>query len=150
MRRFLLEICRCIRHRRIRADADLSISWPQGNQFPWTKYDTIIQYTDNEELAFMRRRLRSILTAFRSHSKGSMQRFADKMEHSRMVKDARGQALLDALLADGILSLVKDSTFYVLNAEKMGETLGVNYQALQKQQYTAQSDAYVLAVAAGA
>ncbi|HEY4090426.1 MAG TPA: hypothetical protein VGN46_02840 [Luteibacter sp.] len=79
-----------------------------------------------------------------------MQRFADKMEHSRMVKDARGQALLDALLADGILSLVKDSTFYVLNAEKMGETLGVNYQALQKQQYTAQSDAYVLAVAAGA
>lgn len=125
----------------------LAVSWPDADKHPWGRYQFEPDNSDDDTLAFMRRRLRKILTAFRSHSKGSMRRFAGKMEHTRMVKDERGRALLEALLADKVLSLVEEQKFYELNPTRLSEILGLDYVALQKQKYTAKSDAYVMTVA---
>ncbi len=94
----------------------------------------------------MRRRLRRILTAFRSHSKGNLVRLAAKINHSRMTKDARGTALVRRLIADEILTTFDAGKFYVLNTERMGQLLGIEYQGLHQQRFTTQSDAYLVSV----
>ena len=124
----------------------LFVSWIGADVYPWHSYAFDRAESDDDTLLFMRRRLRKILTAFRSHSKGSMRRFAGKMEHSRMVKDDRGRRLLDALLRDGVLSLVDDRRFYELRPARLSEVVGLDYNALQQQRYTSKSDDYVRSV----
>ncbi len=124
----------------------LSVSWGGADAYPWRSHAFEAVESDDDTLLFMRRRLRKILTAFRSHSKGSMRRFAGKMEHSRMVKDDRGRRLLEALLQDGVLSLVDERRFYELNPTRLSEVVGLDYNALQQQQYTPKSDDYILGI----
>lgn len=126
-------------------DASLAVSWPGSKVHPWNSYVT----TPSEaapEIDFMRRRLRKILTAFRSHSKGDLVRLAAKIDHARMTKDGRGAALVTRLLEDNILTTFDAGKFYVLHPEEMGRLLGVDYQGLQQQRFTQKSDDYLAGV----
>jgi len=130
-------------------EATLAVAWPGARIHPWTPY-VAEPPTALPEIDFMRRRLRRIFTAFRSHSRGKLVRLAAKIEHSRITKDARCVALLDKLVTDQILTMFDAGKFYALDPDRMGELLGVDYQSLQQQRFTAQSDAYLANVLAPA
>ena len=124
-------------------DVNFGVSWPGAKHHPWIAYATEPRAAPNPDIAFMRRRLRRVLTAFRSHSKGKLVRLAAKIDHLRMTKDARGARLVDQLVADHILTTFDAGKFYVLDPDRMGDVLGVDYQSLQQQHFTVRSDAYL-------
>lgn len=128
-------------------DAVLAVSWPGAKVHPWISFAAEAPAAP-PDIDFMRRRLRKILTAFRSHSKGSLVRLAAKIDHSRMTKDVRGVALVNRLIDDKILTTFDAGKFYVLDPDRMGLLLGVDYQGLNQQRFTEKSDAYLASVLA--
>jgi hypothetical protein len=75
-------------------------------------------------------RLKRILMEFRSHSKGALARYKHKIEHERVLKNAVGQAVLDRLVRDGILSL--RGRFYYLDPDKLSTNVGVSWHDLRR------------------
>jgi hypothetical protein len=131
-------------------DAALSVSWPDAKAYPWNSYVVDVPAAADEDVTFLRRRLRRILTAFRSHSKGALVRLAAKIDHSRMTKDARGIALVDKLIEDKILVPFDAGKFYRLDPDIMGNILGVGYHDLAQSRFTPESDSYLSDVLARA
>ena len=130
----------------LRDDVSLSVSWPGAQAYPWNGYDEKIAPPANEGVEFLRRRLRKILTAFRSHSKGALVRLAAKIDHNRMTKDERGVALVRSLVADKILIPFDAQKFYQLDPDVMGRILGVSYQDLALSRFTPECDSYLISV----
>jgi hypothetical protein len=130
--------------------ASLSVSWPGAKAYPWNSHVVDVPLAADEDVTFMRRRLRRILTAFRSHSKGALVRLAAKIDHSRMTKDARGIALVDKLIEDKILVPFDAGKFYQLDPDIMGKNLGVGYHDLAQSRFTPESDSYLSDVLARA
>lgn len=125
-------------------DAELAVSWPGADQYPWRKYSVEPPPpAPSPDIAFMRRRLRRILTAFRSHSKGELVRLAAKIDHLRMTKGSRGARLVEQLVTDKILSTFDAGKFYVLNPDRLGDLLKIDYQSLQQQRFTEGTDKYL-------
>ena len=124
-------------------NAKFSVAWPNARQHPWTDYSFEPAPAASPELDFMRSRLRKILTAFRSHSKGALKRLAAKIDHIRTTKDARGAFLVERLKHDGVLLSLDSGKFYELNPKRLAELMNVDYFALQLKQFTSQSDAYL-------
>jgi len=131
-------------------DAALSVSWPGAKAYPWNNYVVEVPPAADEDVTFLRRRLRKILTAFRSHSKGALVRLAAKIDHSRMTKDARGVNLVNKLIEDQILVPFDAGKFYQLNPDVMGKILGVGYHDLAQSRFTPESDSYLSDVLAKA
>lgn len=129
--------------------AALSVTWPNALVHPWTAYAFDVPSPADENIAKMRRRLRRILTAFRSHSKGALRRLAAKIDHRRMLKDEFGSALVGRLVQDKILTLVDSGKFYELHADVMGQRLGVGYHELQQSRFKPETDSYLLDVLNG-
>jgi len=75
-------------------------------------------------------RLKRILMAFRSHSKGALARYRHKIEHERVLKNAIGHAVLARLVGDEILSL--QGNFYYLNVDNLAAKVGVSWQDLRR------------------
>lgn len=75
-------------------------------------------------------RLKRILMAFRSHSKGALARYKHKIEHERVLKNDTGRAVLQRLVHDGILEL--RGSFYYLDPDKLSANVGVSWQDLRK------------------
>ena len=75
-------------------------------------------------------RLRRILIAFRSHSRGSFARLQDKIEHSRMLKNDLGKAVLNQLKKDNILEL--KNKFYYLHQENVDKFLRISWHDLKR------------------
>jgi hypothetical protein len=75
-------------------------------------------------------RLRRILMEFRSHSRGSLARYEQKINHERILKNDLGRAILRRLVRDGIVKL--EGKFYHLSPERLNEKLGVSWQDLRK------------------
>jgi hypothetical protein len=134
--------CDSVQNVLVKDSAVLAVSWPGAKIHPWVSFVTEVP-TAPPDIDFMRRRLKKILTAFRSHSKGSLVRLAAKIDHSRMTKDARGRALVSRLISDKILTAFDAGKFYVLDPDRMGLLLGVTYQGLNLQRFTEKSDAYL-------
>ena len=70
-------------------------------------------------------RLRKILTHFRSHSKGALAKFADKVDHDRVAGKGVCQAVLRKLIEDGVLH--KEGLFYFVDQEAFNAKLGVSW-----------------------
>jgi hypothetical protein len=75
-------------------------------------------------------RLRKILTHFRSHSKGALAKYRDKIENPRVAGNAIGRAVLSRLIQDGVLRI--DGTFYFLQPERVDTYLGISWTDLRK------------------
>ena len=75
-------------------------------------------------------RLKRILMEFRSHSKGSLAKYRDKIQHQRVLKNETGEMVLSKLLSDGVL--VRDDKFYHLDQERLNERLGVSWHDLRR------------------
>lgn len=86
-------------------------------------------------------RLRRILQEFRSHSKGGLAKFRDKIDHERVLKNDLGQRVLSALLREGILWT--DPKFYRVNSEQLNKKLGITWHALRQQKSSEQLEAFL-------
>jgi hypothetical protein len=93
----------------------LSVRWPGAEAYPWTEFVASAQEgkIDSHEMHDTYRRFRRIVTSLRSHSKGSLARLKDKVEHRRILKNEIGKALLAQLLEDGIIALKKNFYHWV-------------------------------------
>jgi hypothetical protein len=77
-------------------------------------------------------RLKRILVEFRSHSKGSLAKYKEKIEHERVLKNHIGRAVLNRLVRDQVLSL--KGSMYHLNPDGVNRNLGVTWPELRKGQ----------------
>lgn len=126
--------------------AKLVVTFPGAQTYPWSDYYSEPASAPNERIASLRRRVRRVLTSFRSHSKGALVRYAKKIEHSRMMKeDSEGPLLLERLKMDGILSVFDAGKFYQLHPDKLAVKFNMDYQALQQQRWTSEADDYLSA-----
>ncbi|MCQ4163850.1 hypothetical protein [Tahibacter harae] len=127
--------------------ADFSVALPGVQAYPWSQYATTPPHAPSDAIEILRRRTRRVLTAFRSHSKGSLRRLAAKIDHARMMKkDQYGPLVVQRLLDDGILKHVESGKFYELNADRLAAQMSMDYQALQKQRWTPASDVYLASI----
>ncbi|WP_143497501.1 hypothetical protein [Pseudomonas sp. Irchel s3h17] len=125
----------------VRPDAIFRVSWPGSEAYPWTSFNI---FEGNDEALHVSeglRTLRRLVMAFRSHSKGQLARFRDKIDHFRMLKGKVGEALLQKLIDDGIVWA--DGAMYCLDANKLGAKVGISYQGAQAKEYSAQTREYV-------
>lgn len=73
-------------------------------------------------------KMRRLLMMFRSHSKGSLARFKEKIDN-RIGKGDIGREVLDALIKAGIL--YSDEKMYFIDSDKMAQKLGVKYDDIR-------------------
>lgn len=126
----------------IRGNTNLTVSWPNSQVHPWTRYAVEPFKAENPKVAEGLRRFRKFITAFRSHSKGNLARYRDKLDHERMTKGS-GQVVLDALKRDGIIYPV--GAMYYLNPDKLGAVTGANYIDIAAQLFSESTISYVSA-----
>jgi hypothetical protein len=92
-------------------------------------------------LAEAQRALRRLVVSFRSHSKGQLARFRDKIESQRMTKGEVGERIREALLADHVLSI--QGVYYILEPNELGAQLGTDYSSLLDKVFSERANAYL-------
>lgn len=128
----------------LRGKAELKVTWPNSQAYPWTGYSMPQPKIEAPETADALRALRRLVIAFRSHSKGQLARFRDKIEHARMSKGDVGEALREKLLEDKVLTV--DGPMYLLDPKTLGSVVGLSFQDAKVKNYGAKTRAYVQAV----
>lgn len=108
----------------VRGKTTLSVAWPEARNHPWTNFASEPRTAPDARLDEALRRFRKFVIAFRSHSKGSLARFKDKLDHERMTKGA-GRAVLDLMIKRNIITT--DGTMYYLDADRLGSETGATY-----------------------
>ncbi|MDE6553325.1 MAG: hypothetical protein K2K98_10315 [Muribaculaceae bacterium] len=115
-------------------DLSLNIDCKSKTERPFVDYQTDISpiktnLTDEEYKVFVK--LRKILITFRSHSKGTMARFKDKIEDSRISGNKYGEKIIDRLLETNVVREA-DNNFYELNREETANVLGLTFDQLKR------------------
>ncbi|MED5608368.1 hypothetical protein VV867_11795 [Pseudomonas sp. JH-2] len=128
----------------VRGGVQLMVSWPGSNIFPWTSYSATETNQEEESLGNIIRVFRRLVMAFRSHSKGRLARYKNKIEHSRMLKGSQGKALLAKLQADKIVSLEKH--MYYLDANALGAKTGASFLDVNLKRYSNKTTEYLKAI----
>lgn len=108
----------------VRGAVGLSVSWPGASAFPWTSFAVAPRAAEDSRVDEALRRLRKFVVAFRSHSKGSLARIRDKLEHSRMTKGS-GRSVLDQMVEEDIVSL--QGQMYHLDPDRLAQQTGASY-----------------------
>lgn len=125
----------------VRENAILQVSWPGASAYPWSgfqfKGDTGIEPNIHDALGGLSR----LVMAFRSHGRGTLGRYKDKIEHARMTKGVLGEAIRERLLRDQILSL--QGNIYILDPDKLGSTVGATYQDMKLKNFSQHVRDYV-------
>lgn len=124
----------------VNGGAKLSVAWPNANAFPWTAYATTPSEVYDPRVDEAIRRFRKFIISFRSHSKGSLKRYAAKIEHERMTKGA-GHAVLKHLVQSGILS--SDGTMYTLHPDILANMTGASYGMCMSRNFPAKTIEFV-------
>ena len=125
---------------RLAAGVDLLVSWSGSDTFPWHQYSKTISSAP-PDVADARLALRRLILSFRSHSRGALARFVDKIEHFRMTRGDLGERLRAALLRDKVLS--RNGDFYFLDPDRLGELLGTTYQDIKAMRFSTKCDSYL-------
>ena len=128
----------------VRANAELKVTWPGSQAYPWNTYSMLQPKVYAPETTDALRALRRLVIAFRSHSKGQLARFKDKIEHARMSKGEVGKALRKKLLDDKVL--MANGPMYFLDPKALGSMVGLSFQDAYLKNYGSQTLDYVQAV----
>lgn len=124
----------------VRPGAELSVSWPGSNQYPWSTFS--VEFAEiHEDLGKKLQLFRRLIMAFRSHSKGRLARFKDKVEHFRMTKGPLGNAIRVHLMKDRIITL--EGNMYFLDPDELGRRTGSSFQNIKMKNFNEQLKAYV-------
>jgi len=95
----------------------------------------------NDDVQEKYNRLRRIFVDFRSHSKGGLAKYRDKVQHRRVLKNAVGRAVLKALVDDGILT--HNHILYFVQPAQLSEQIGIHWEDLKQRKSTPQLEAYL-------
>jgi hypothetical protein len=125
----------------VRAGVRLQVTWPNSTTYPWTTFTAPSVPEEDPHTTDALRALRRLTMAFRSHSKGQLARFKDKIEHARMLKGPIGQAVLDRLLRDKVIRL--DGAMYYLDPHALGEIVGTSFLEVKMKNYAYKTKQYV-------
>jgi hypothetical protein len=87
------------------------------------------------------RKLRRILSEFRSHKKGNLAKYRDKIENERIAGNPLGKKILAALVKEGVLR--SDPKFYYVEAEKCDEKLGISWHQLRQYKTSSKLEAFL-------
>jgi hypothetical protein len=113
------------------ADFSIRVNDPSSHHYPLVRYvkqrGPVI---DAPEIRGKYLKLRTILTHFRSHSRGELKKLKAKVENDRVGGNEKGLPVLNRLIFDGIL--VPQGIFYVLDPPKLSQHLGVSWVGLKK------------------
>lgn len=90
------------------------------------------------------RRLRRILILFRSHSKGKLARYKDKIRHRRVLKDRQGAAILQQLLDSGVL--YGEGEFFFIDNMKLSQVLGITWNELNDYVRTEKTETFLKSI----
>lgn len=114
------------------AHVPFHVSWPGSNEFPWTDFQWSGRRTPGPDahIETAYRRFRRIVLTLRSHSRGNLARFRKKVEHQRVLKGEVGEALLAALVGDGILQL--RGSFYYWVPARADQLVGISWERLRR------------------
>lgn len=124
----------------IRGDVSLATCWPGVRVHPWTTFASEPTKVEDPKLEEALRRFRKFIIAFRSHSKGSLARFKDKLDHERMTKGT-GQSVLNLLLRERIISL--DGPMYHLDPDLLGSKASTSYKDCMERRFSPATIAFV-------
>ncbi len=91
------------------------------------KKDLQLRITDDIQKKF--KRMRRIILALRSHSRGSLARYKAKIDHNRVLKNQIGEQVLAKLLKDKILE--SKGNFYHWNPENASQRLGIKWSDMR-------------------
>lgn len=125
----------------VRHGAQLSVSWPGSNAYPWSNFTSDGKEHTDPRLAEAQRALRRLCISFRSHSKGQLARNVGKVEHFRMTKGDLGIALRKKLIDEGVLKV--DGYMYILDPDALGQKVGLSFQDLKLKNYSPTTDAFL-------
>jgi hypothetical protein len=125
----------------VRTGAQLQVFWPNSASYPWSTFAATMQQEEDPQTADALRALRRFIMAFRSHSKGQLARFQDKIDHARMLKGSVGTALRDKLIKDKVINL--KGTMYYLEPNVLGELVGVSFLDVKLKKYSPIAREYV-------
>ena len=129
----------------VRKGAVLSVVWPGASSYPWTHFAGTPDQVNGGGIDDALRSLRRLAMAFRSHSKGRLARYRDKIEHARMTKGALGVAVRQRLIADGVLTL--EGKMYFLDSGALGRIVGAAYEDLKLKRFNEKVRQYVSSIA---
>jgi hypothetical protein len=87
------------------------------------------------------RKLRRILSEFRSHKKGNLAKYRDKIENERIAGNPLGKKILAALLKEGVLR--SDPKFYFVEAAQCDEKLGISWHQLRQYKTSTKLEAFL-------
>ncbi|MDF2397861.1 hypothetical protein GWQ44_20120 [Pseudomonas sp. 3MA1] len=128
----------------VRGGAQLRVTWPDSISYPWTEYTSAESKEHDPNLIRLLRVFRRLVMAFRSHSKGRLARFKDKIEHVRMLKGEEGRKLLEKLSQDKVISL--EGAMYYLDADALGSKTGASFIDVNLKNYAPETIKYVQSV----
>lgn len=86
-------------------------------------------------------RFRRIMLEFRSHKRGGLAKFRQKIEHERVIRNDLGRRVLAQLVKDGIRWV--DQKFYYVDQERFSAELGITWKQLRQHQSSPQLEAYL-------
>lgn len=124
----------------LRGEARLMCAWPDSRRHPWTNFSSDPIEIEDPRLDEALRRFRKFVTAFRSHSKGQLARYQDKIEHARMTKGT-GLEVLNLLKNEKILTL--SGSMYLLDADRLGAVADVTYAECAARKFNPKTIAFV-------
>lgn len=93
----------------------------------WCKDPQLSEFTEEQLSIF--KKLRKTIALFKSHSKGRMAKFKDKINNRRVCGIGVGKILLDSLLDKKVLYL--EGEFYFINPDYMDKHLGLSYDQVK-------------------
>ena len=73
-------------------------------------------------------KMRRMILMFRSHSKGVLARYCEKIDN-RIGKTQLGKTLIDGMMHKGVI--YTDNTLYYIDIAKFGEVLGAKYDDIR-------------------
>lgn len=125
----------------VRHGANLQVAWPNSASYPWTTFTAAPIAEEDPRTTDALRALRRLAMAFRSHSKGQLARFKDKIEHARMLKGPVGRAVLNKLVRDGVIRL--EGAMYYLDPDMLGSVVGTSFLEVKMKNYAGKTKQYV-------
>ena len=113
----------------LRGNVSLKVSWPGAESFPWTNYAFSMsdkKYDSRTKEAL--RRLRKILSLFRSHGKNQLAKFRDAIDHRRRTQGV-GSLVLEQLIRKNVLT--RSDRMYFLDSTRLDEVTGLKLKDIR-------------------
>lgn len=106
------------------------INVPEKPAYPFVQYHTDYSTQDNDLTPhnLYYQKLRRLLLLFRSHSKGVLARYIDKIDN-RIGSTIEGKKVIESLKRKNVM--YADTVMYYLNNENLAKELGVKYDDVQ-------------------